>query len=333
METLNMQKDGIGKQPAIRRIKGKLAGLPAISYALGMLVLFIAIFAVGSATFLTRYNMLTIGNSAAILLAVAMGQVFAILTGGIDLSVGGIMSLVSVVLMKTLEPLGFWAYPLSLAVGIAAGFLNGLVNSRLRIPSFITTLGSNGIFMSIAYMISIKPLSAPSSSFGVLDIVNGTTLGIRNIMLLGVLVFVLFFVIQRYTITGRNIMLLGSNEKMSWLSGVDIFKVRTIAFTLSGLGAALAGVMLASNLYSGYPTLGTVYILNSIASVVIGGTAMTGGAGGVLNTLVGVMVMSVINNGMNIIGIDVYAQQSFLGVLVIIAVAISFDRSKLSVIK
>jgi len=91
--------------------------------------------------------------------------------------------------------------------------------------------------------------------------------------------------------------------------------------------------MLASNLYSGYPTLGTVYILNSIASVVIGGTAMTGGAGGVLNTLVGVMVMSVINNGMNIIGIDVYAQQSFLGVLVIIAVAISFDRSKLSVIK
>jgi ribose/xylose/arabinose/galactoside ABC-type transport system permease subunit len=128
-------------------------------------------------------------------------------------------------------------------------------------------------------------------------------------------------------------MLLGSNEKMSWLSGIDVFKVRTLAFTLSGLGAGLAGIMLASNLYSGYPTLGSVYILNSIASVVIGGTAMTGGAGGVVNTLVGVLVMSVINNGMNIIGIDVYAQQSFLGILVIVAVAISFDRSKLSVIK
>jgi ribose/xylose/arabinose/galactoside ABC-type transport system permease subunit len=110
-------------------------------------------------------------------------------------------------------------------------------------------------------------------------------------------------------------------------------KIRILAFTLSGAGAGLAGVMLGSNLYSGYPTLGSVYILNSIASVVIGGTAMTGGSGGVLNTLVGVLVMSVIQNGMNIIGIDVYAQQTFLGVLVILAVAISFDRSKLSVVK
>jgi ribose/xylose/arabinose/galactoside ABC-type transport system permease subunit len=333
METKNMNIKSNKKMSAGTRILKKIAGLPAIAYALGMLVIFIIIFSVGSSSFLNSYNILTIGNSAAILLAVAMGQVFAILTGGIDLSVGGIMSLVSVVLMKTLEPLGFWAYPLSLGVGVLAGLFNGLVNAKFRIPSFITTLGSNGIFISIAYMISIKPLSAPSSAYGVMDLINGMTFGIRNIMLIGIIVFILFLVIQRYTVTGRSIMLLGSNEKMSWLSGVDIFKMRTLAFTLSGLGASIAGIMLASNLYSGYPTLGTVYILNSIASVVIGGTAMTGGAGGVLNTLVGVLVMSVINNGMNIIGIDVYAQQSFLGILVIVAVAISFDRSKLSVIK
>lgn len=328
MDTKSNKKMSVGGS-----LLKKIAGLPAIAYALGMLVIFVTIFSIGSSSFLNSYNILTIGNSAAILLAVAMGQVFAILTGGIDLSVGGIMSLVSVVLMKTLEPLGFWAYPLSLAVGVSAGLFNGLINAKFRIPSFITTLGSNGIFISIAYMISIKPLSAPATAYGVMDLINGTTFGIRNIMLIGIVIFILFFVIQRYTITGRSIMLLGSNEKMSWLSGVDIFKVRTLAFTLSGLGAAIAGIMLASNLYSGYPTLGTVYILNSIASVVIGGTAMTGGAGGVLNTLVGVLVMSVINNGMNIIGIDVYAQQSFLGILVIVAVAISFDRSKLSVIK
>ena len=106
-----------------------------------------------------------------------------------------------------------------------------------------------------------------------------------------------------------------------------------LAFTLSGIGAGLAGIMLSSTLYSGYPTMGTVYVLNSIATVVVGGTAMTGGAGGVLNTLVGALIMSVINNGMNVIGVDVYAQQSFLGVLIIIAVAISFDRKKLTVIK
>ncbi len=307
--------------------------LPAIVYALGMLTLFVIIFSIGSSSFLNSYNMLTIGNSAAILLAVALGQVFAILTGGIDLSVGGIMSLVSVVLMKTLEPLGVWAYPLSLAVGLLAGCMNGLINAKLKIPSFITTLGTNGIFISVAYLISIKPLSAPASAYKLMDIINGTTFGIRNIMIMGILIFVIFYIIQRKTIVGRNVMLLGSNEKMSWLSGIDIFKVRTLAFTFSGLGAGLAGIMLANNLYSGYPTLGSVYILNSIAAVVIGGTAMTGGSGGVVNTLVGVLVLSVINNGMNIIGIDVYAQQSFLGILVIVAVAISFDRSKLSVIK
>lgn len=333
MESVNMDTKSKTRTMVGGSLLKKITGLPAISYALGMLVVFIVIFSVGSSSFLNSYNILTIGNSAAILLAVAMGQVFAILTGGIDLSVGGIMSLVSVVLMKTLEPLGFWAYPFSLAVGILAGLFNGLVNAKFRIPSFITTLGSNGIFISIAFLISIKPLSAPASSYGVMDIINGTTFGIRNIMLIGIIVFVVFLVIQRYTIAGRNIILLGSNERMSWLSGVDIFKARTFAFTLSGFGAAIAGIMLASNLYSGYPSLGTVYTLNSIASVVIGGTAMTGGAGGVLNTLVGVLVLSVINNGMNMIGIDVYAQQSFLGILVIISVAISFDRSKLSVIK
>ena len=112
-----------------------------------------------------------------------------------------------------------------------------------------------------------------------------------------------------------------------------VSRVRITAFTLSGLGAGMAGVLLSSTLYSGYPTLGTVYVLNSIATVVVGGTAMTGGAGGMLNTLVGALIMSVINNGMNVVGIDVYAQQTFLGVLIILAVAISFDRSKLTVIK
>jgi ribose/xylose/arabinose/galactoside ABC-type transport system permease subunit len=307
--------------------------IPSIYYAIGMLIFFVLVFSLFNPSFFKRYNIMTIGTSSVILLAVGLGQVFTILTGGIDLSVGGIMSLVSVVFMITLEPLGFGAYPVALLVGLAAGFLNGYLNAKLRIPSFITTLGSGGIFVSIAYMISAKPLSAPASSFAVLELINGTTMGVKNIMLIGVVIFVLFYVVQRYTVTGRHIMFMGSNEKMSWMSGLDIFKLRILAFTLSGIGAGLAGIMLSSTLYSGYPTMGTVYVLNSIATVVVGGTAMTGGAGGVLNTLVGALIMSVINNGMNVIGVDVYAQQSFLGVLIIIAVAISFDRKKLTVIK
>lgn len=328
-----MDKDLTPKKHVITRIIAQLKRLPAIAYALMMLGFFILVFSIGSSSFLNVYNIKTIGTSASILLAVAIGQVFAITTGGIDLSVGGIMSLVSVVLMSTFETLGIWAYLLSILVGVLAGYINGVINAKLKIPSFITTLGSNGIFISVAYMISAKPLSAPKSAYKVMDFINSSFLGINNLMIIGAIIFVVFYIVQRYTITGRMIMLLGSNEKMSWLSGVDTEKIRILAFTLSGTGAGLAGVMLGSNLYSGYPTLGAVYILNSIASVVIGGTAMTGGSGGVLNTLVGVLVMSVIQNGMNIIGIDVYAQQTFLGILVIIAVAISFDRSKLSVVK
>jgi ribose transport system permease protein len=328
-----MYKDVKSKNYVVKQVVTQLKRLPAIAYSLLMLGIFILIFSIGSNSFLNIYNIKTIGTSASILLAVAIGQVFAITTGGIDLSVGGIMSLVSVVLMSTFDKIGMLAYVLSILVGLIAGYINGVINARLKIPSFITTLGTNGIFISVAYMISAKPLSAPQSAYKIMDFINGSCLGFNNLMLIGAVIFVFFYMVQKYTTTGRLIHLLGSNEKMSWLSGVDVGKIRILAFTLSGAGAGLAGVMLGSNLYSGYPTLGSVYILNSIASVVIGGTAMTGGSGGVLNTLVGVLVMSVIQNGMNIIGIDVYAQQTFLGVLVILAVAISFDRSKLSVVK
>lgn len=307
--------------------------IPAIYISLGMLLMFILVFYIGNSSFLTSYNLLAIGTSASILLAVGLGQVCTILTGGIDLSVGGIMSLVSVVLMSTVGKYGYFAFPISLAVGVLAGLVNGLINARFRIPSFITTLGTGGIFVSIAYMISAKPLSAPVSAYHILDLIDGKLFGMKNVMIFALAVFILFLIFQKYTITGRSILLMGSNEKMSWMSGVNVFKIRTLAFTASGFGAGMAGIMLSSTLFSGYPTLGTAYILNSIATVVVGGTAMTGGSGGVVNTLVGALILSVINNGMNVIGVDVYAQQTFLGLLIIIAVAISFDRSKLTVIK
>ncbi len=307
--------------------------IPAIYISLSMLILFLVIFFIGNPSFFKRYNLLTIGTSASILLAVGLGQVFTILTGGIDLSVGGIMSLVSVIFMALLKDYGLLAFPIAVAVGVVAGFVNGYLNSQLKIPSFITTLGTGGIFVSVAYMISEKPLSAPTASFKMLDIVNGMSLGLKHIMFIAAAIFIIFYIIQRYTVTGRNILLMGSNEKMCWLSGVNVFWIRIIAFTLSGLGSGFAGILLASTLYSGYPTIGNVYILNSIATVVVGGTALTGGAGGVVNTLIGALIMSVLNNGMNVIGIDVYAQQSILGAMIIIAVAVSFDKKKVTVIK
>ncbi len=311
----------------------KKVSIKPIYISVALFVALVAFFTIGDGNFLSAYNVQTILNAAAILLAVGLGQVCVILTGGIDLSVGSIMSLVSVVMMLTLKVLGIWAIPLVLLLGLVTGLVNGLIVSKLKIPSFIATLGTQGILLSIAYLLSAAPLSAPDNSYGILDLVNGQVGPVKSVWIIGAVVFALYFVMQRYTRLGRNIIYIGANERMSYLSGLDIDRTRILAFAFSGLGAAVAGVILSATLYSGYPTIGNVYVTNSIAVVVVGGTAMTGGAGGVLNTLIGSLIMGILNNGMTVIGIDVYAQQVFLGILVIIAVAVTFDRKKLAIIK
>ncbi|MEO8409970.1 MAG: ABC transporter permease [Propionivibrio sp.] len=309
------------------------AGIKPIWISVGLLVVLIAFFTIGDTSFLLGYNIQTILNASAILLAVGLGQVCVIMTGGIDLSVGSIMALGSVLLMLLLKDFGAWAMPMVLLIGAAAGFANGLIVAKLRIPSFIATLGTQGILLSVAYLLSASPLSAPENAYDILDIVNGSLGPVKNVWIIGAVLFVGFFVMQRYTKIGRDITYIGANERMSFLSGVDIDRTRILAFTLSGFGSAAAGLILASTLYSGYPTMGGVYVLNSIAVVVAGGTAMTGGAGGVVNTLIGALIMGILNNGMTVIGIDVYAQQVFLGLFIIIAVAVTFDRAKLAIIK
>ena len=304
-----------------------------ITVSLTMLVALVAIFTIGQSSFLSAYNVTTILNAVVILLAVGLGQMCVILTGGIDLSVGSTMALVSVVFMMTIGRLGAAAYPLVLALGVVAGLLNGIIVSKLRIPSFIATLGTQGLLVSIAYMLSAEPLSAPDNMYAVLDLVNGKLGPVQAVWLIGAALFAVFFVMQRFTPLGRQIIYIGANERMSWLAGLDIDRARILAFAFAGLGAAVAGVVLSATLYSGYPSIGAVYVLNSIAVVTVGGTAMTGGAGGVVNTLVGALIMGVIQNGLTVVGVDVYGQQVFLGILIIAAVAVTFDRSKVAVIK
>jgi len=301
--------------------------------SVGLLIVLISFFTIGDSSFLSSYNSQTILNAAAILLAVGLGQVCVIMTGGIDLSVGSIMSLGAVILMLLLKDFGPWAMVIVLVIGAGLGFLNGLIVAKLRIPSFIATLGTQGILISMTYLLSAAPLSAPENSYEILDIVNGSLGPIKNVWIIGAVLFAGFFLMQHFTKLGRNIIYIGANERMSFLSGIDIDRTRILAFTLSGFGAAAAGLILASTLYSGYPSIGNVYVLNSIAVVVAGGTAMTGGAGGIFNTLVGSLIMGILNNGMTVIGIDVYAQQVFLGLFIIAAVAITFDRAKLAIIK
>ncbi|MDR1612034.1 MAG: ABC transporter permease [Planctomycetota bacterium] len=325
--------DSAGAGAILRRVKN----LPAVLYAVAALVFFVILFSILNPAFFSLFNFNIIGLAAMILLTAGIGQCWTIVTGGIDLSVGGVISLTSVIFIQTVPRLGVWAYPLCLAIGAACGFINGNLLTRIKIPSFIATLGTGGILVSFAYLISPVATSAPfvpPSRFDPLDVVNGAWLfGIPNAFLIGGLFFAAFLTIQYFTVTGRNIFYVGSNVRMSWLSGVNIVRTKNMAFMFSGIGAATAGLILASRQFSGYPTIGATYILSSIATVVLGGSAMTGGAGGVVNTLVGALLMGVLQNGMTVVGVDVYLQQSLLGALIIVCVWISFDRSKVEIVK
>jgi ribose transport system permease protein len=311
----------------------KRARVPAIYFSIGLLLVLVVLFSIGNHNFLSLYNLNTIAGYSAILLMVALGQMNTILIGGIDLSVGGLVSFISVVFITLIKIVGLWAFPLCLVIALLVGFLNGTILTRIKIPSFIATLGTGGILTSLALLISPLPVDLPSTSYGLLDMVNGTLLGIPNLLLLSVAGFVFFLVTLRYTATGRRIYYTGSNIKMSWMSGIDISRTRNLAFVLSGLGAGIAAIMLSCTQYGGDPTSGNVYILQSIAAVVVGGTALTGGTGGPINTLIGALTLGVMENGMNVVGVDAYFQQSILGLVIIISVALTFDRSKIATVK
>ncbi len=321
------------KVKTMQRAKEFIQSIPSIYLSLLLLVVLVTTMYTGNPSFLSVYNLKTIGSATAILLAVGLGQTTVILTGGVDLSVGGIMSLISVIYTLSVMKFGLLGFPIALLASCCAGLLNGIIFTRLRIPSFVTTLGTGGIFVSLTYLLSPASLAAPYNIHKYLDVINGSLWGLKNSWIIGSIVFAAYFVMQKYTYLGRTIYAIGSNETMSWMSGLDVERSKLLAFVLSGLGAGISGIILASTLYSGYATLGDVYVLESIAVVVVGGTALTGGAGGALNTLVGALIMSMLKNGMTVIGIDVYAQQTVLGCLIVIAVAITFDRSKLLIIK
>ena len=307
--------------------------IPAISWAVGLLTALLFVFWAGNRHFISLYNLDTIASYAAVLLVVGLGQMCTILIGGIDLSVGGLMSLTAVVFVLSLRVIGYWAYPLCLAMGLAVGYLNGTILTRVRIPSFLATLGTGGIMSSLALLVSPLPVDVPASHYHMLSVVNGSVLHVKGLLLLALTFYAFFHVVLRRTVVGNNILYVGSNITMSWMSGIDIVRTRNLAYVLSGLAASAASILVSCGQFGGDPTLGSVYVLSSIAAVVVGGTAMTGGAGGPVNTLIGAAILSVMENGMNVVGVNAFFQQSILGAVIIISVYLTFDRSKVPVVK
>jgi ribose transport system permease protein len=327
------QADAARAQETRRRLTRKLR-IPPVYVTIALLVVVGMLFYLGNKNFLSLYNLNTIISFSAILLMVALGQMCTILIGGIDLSVGGLVSFISVVFILLIKPLGYLAYPACLLIGALVGYINGIILTRIQIPSFIATLATGGILTSLAYIVSPRPVNLSPALYSVVDnVANGSLFTVSNILYIGLVGLLAYYVILRFTSTGRNIFYVGSNIKMSWMSGINIVKTRNIAFILSGVGAVITGILISSMRYGGDPMVGNAYVLNSIAAVIVGGTALTGGTGGVLNTVFGSVFMSMLDNGMNVVGIDQYFQQAILGAMVIIGVTLTFDRTKTPIVK
>ncbi|MCY1274514.1 Ribose import permease protein RbsC [compost metagenome] len=271
----------------------------------------------------------------ATLFIMATGITFVLLIGGIDLSSQAVASLASVVVALLLPAYGYWAFPIGLATGIAAGTLSGVLHTRLRLPSFIVTLAIGGVVSTLTMLISktrtIEIDSRDREAY--FRWVTGTTAGIPNEALIALVVLLVCVVLHKRTAFGRFCNAIGSGEPAALASGVKVVQVKIIAFALSAGLAALSGIVMAGRLSSGSPTLANEFLLPAIAAVLVGGTALTGGVGGVWRTLIGALLVSVVRIGMTFVGISIFAQQIVFGVILVLAVAMTIDRSKIAIVK
>jgi ribose transport system permease protein len=299
-------------------------------------VLIALVIIVGMVTpeFLAPHALIVLASDTATLFVMAAGVTFAIMLGGIDLSVEAVASFVSVVVALTLPDLGYLAFAVGVGVGFGVGLLNGIVHVRLLLPSFIVTLAAAGVWTGVGLYISDAtsvPINADQRHL--VSWISGTVLGLPNELIIASLVLTLGLFLQHFVPFGRYSKAIGSGEAATWASGVNVRITKIFAFAVSGALAGMAGVMLAGRLSSGGPRIADQFLLPAIASVVVGGTSISGGVGSIWRTFVGAMIVSVIRTGMNFVGVDVFSQQIVFGIVLILAVGVTIDRSKMPIIK
>lgn len=298
------------------------------------LVILIAMVGVMQPVFLEPSTLLQLASDTAVLFILATGVTFVIMLGGIDLSIQSMASLASVIVALTVGRLGYGSFVFAIAVGALAGLLSGLAHVRLKVPSFIATLAMGGVLFSTALVTSKeRSITLGDVDRGYQTWITGTVLGVPNVIIIGLIVLVIAHTLQAHTRFGRYSAAIGAGEAAAYASGVKVDRQKIFAYVLSAGFAALAGVILAGRLASGSPTLAAELLLPSIAAVVVGGTAITGGVGSIWRTLVGALIISVVRIGMTFLGVNIFAQNIVFGAVLIAAVAITIDRSKIPIVK
>ena len=300
---------------------GPLIGLFALSLALTL----------ASPYFLTMDNIMNVARQSAINSLIAIGMLLAILTAGIDLSVGSILALSTVMMGLVVVKLGMsplLGVLVCLGIGLFLGFHNGVMLTKLSLPHpFISTLGTMNVARGLALIVTAaSPISNFPSSIQFLGAAFVGPIPVSFLLVL--VVYGLFHVFLNYTATGRYIYAVGGNPEATRLSGINIDKVLIIVYTISGLMAALAGLVLVGRVNSAYPLAGLGYEFDAIAACIIGGASFMGGEGTVWGTLIGAMIMAVLRNGLNLLSVSAEMQTVAIGIVIILAVYVDVLRHK-----
>jgi ribose transport system permease protein len=289
---------------------------------IGLFVLFVILWIL-TPHFLTISNLLNIAQQTSINAIIAVGMTFVIITAGIDLSVGSIMAFSGVVLASALDA-GI-PIPVAIIIGLVMGLLCGLINGILithgRLPPFISTLGMMSVARGAALLYTDgRPISGFSQEFRFLA--TGEILHIPTPVVLMVIIYIIAHIILTKTKFGRYTYAIGGNEEAAILSGVRVKFYKSIVYGFCGLLSGLAAIILTARLNSAQPIAGIMYELDAIAATVIGGTSLMGGEGRVVGTLIGALIMGVLRNGLNLLGVSSFIQQTVIGAVIIIAVLI-----------
>ncbi|GAX89654.1 ABC transporter permease [Effusibacillus lacus] len=301
----------------------------------GMLLILIALIilmSILSPTFFTSVNLLNIVRQMSVVGIVAIGVTMIIITTGIDLSSGSVIALVSVVVASMSHP---DSYPLAVALlaglglGLLTGVINGTIIAKGKIAPFIVTLGMMTAARGAALLYTGgKPIGNLSDSFKFIG--QGNLFGIPVPILIFAFVGVVSYIILNKTKFGKYIYAIGGNEQAAIIAGVNVDKYKIMIYGYAGLLSAIAGIILTSRIASGQPTAGMMYELDAIAAAVIGGTSLSGGIGTIGGTVIGALIIGVMNNGLDLLNVSSYWQQILKGIIITVAVFIDSRKNKKS---
>lgn len=299
-----------------------------------VLAALIVVFAITSgASFLSADNLVSILNQLAIPLVVALGLTFVIMIGSIDLSINGSVgmagSLMSVLVLNSLYPnmnMGLWGIMLAVLASVLCGVLIGIIHVKLHIPSFMVTFAFMYICKGIG-MLSYQGLIPTIRDPLLIEAAKASFIGIPFITWVAVAMFVVCYYIQEYTAFGRHVYAVGTNENVPRSVGVNVDMVKIKVFTLAAFLFGVAGVIGTIRLGQGQVGVGEGLMFPAQAAVVVGGTSLSGGKGGVINTVTGVMIMTVLNNGLVLLSVNPYIRTALSGIIILVAVILTIQRS------